>query len=72
MSPEKRPNPANPGVVIDYSDAELEFLKAMEAYQSANKRRFPTFCEVLAVAHALGYRRVADPAPLPTFGWYSK
>ena len=37
------------------------FLKAIEQYQRDHKRRYPTWREVLAIAHALGYRRVADP-----------
>ena len=35
------------------------FLKAIEQYQREHKRRYPTWREVLAVAHSLGYRRVA-------------
>lgn len=71
MTPENRPNPCNPGVVIDYTDEEREFLRAMGTYQANNRRRFPTFCEVLAVAHALGYRKTEPPEPLPKFGRYS-
>ena len=42
----------------EYSDEELEFLKAMERYKREQRRRFPTFCEVLTVAKSLGYRKV--------------
>jgi hypothetical protein len=41
----------------DYSDEEREFLQAMERYQRQNHVRFPTYREVLKVAHDLGYRR---------------
>lgn len=37
-----------------YSDDELEFLAAMQRYMSENRRRFPSFTEVLAVAKSLG------------------
>ena len=39
------------------------FLKAIERYQRVHKRRYPTWREVLAVAHALGYRRTEPAAP---------
>jgi hypothetical protein len=45
-----------------YSEDEAEYLKAMERYRRENKRPFPTWAEALAVAIALGYRRVAPPA----------
>jgi hypothetical protein len=45
-----------------YSEAELEYLKAMEHYRRENKRPYPTWSEALAVAVALGYRKVAEPA----------
>lgn len=50
---------------IDYTDAETEFMTAMEQYRSENSRRFPTSREVLAVLISLGYRRVAERGPLP-------
>jgi hypothetical protein len=50
-----------------YTDEEVGFLKAVMAYQRVNRRRFPTYTEVLAVAKSLGYRRVADPGPLPRY-----
>jgi hypothetical protein len=45
----------------DYSDEERTFLMAMESYKRRNHRPFPTWREVLYVAHNLGYRRVAEP-----------
>ncbi|GIW83545.1 MAG: hypothetical protein KatS3mg106_058 [Gemmataceae bacterium] len=50
----------------DYTDEELEFMKAMERYKRENRRPFPTWSEVLEVLRSLGYRRVAEPTPLPT------
>jgi len=41
-----------------YSEEELAFLKAMEQYMKQNRKRFPTFTEVLGVAKSLGYRKV--------------
>ncbi len=44
----------------DYTDDETEFILAMEEFMTRNRRRFPTFTEVLAVAKSLGYRKVKD------------
>jgi hypothetical protein len=44
-------------VGVDYTDEELEFMRAIDKYKSLNNRPHPTLCEVLAVAKALGYRR---------------
>ena len=49
----------------DYSDEEIIFMKAMDQYTRANRRPFPTWSEVLEVLRALGYRKVAEAAPLP-------
>jgi hypothetical protein len=49
----------------DYNDDEIAFMKAMDQYKRANRRPFPTWSEVLEVLYALGYRKVAPPAPLP-------
>lgn len=50
----------------DYSDEETEFMKAMDRYKRENRRPFPTWSEVLEVLRSLGYRRVAEPTPLPS------
>ncbi len=58
------PDTAMPG--CDYSDEERAFLVAIESYKRRQRRPFPTWREVLHVAHCLGYRRVAEarePAP---------
>jgi hypothetical protein len=47
------------------SDEQFEFIMAIEEYKKANTKPFPTWTEVLEVIKALGYRRVADPEPLP-------
>jgi len=44
----------------DYSDPELEFMRAMDNYKRASGRMFPTWSEVLEVVHSLGYRKVAE------------
>jgi hypothetical protein len=51
----------------DYSDDEVTFMRAMDEYKRKSGRMFPTWSEVLEVLHSLGYRRVAEPSPLPTF-----
>lgn len=61
------PDPTQ-GITVDgsnYNEDEIEFIRRMEEYQRKNKRRFPTFTEVLMVAHSLGWRRVAAPTELP-------
>ncbi len=49
----------------DYSDEEIVFMKAMDLYKRSNRRPFPTWSEVLEVLHALGYRKVESPGPIP-------
>jgi hypothetical protein len=43
-------------------------MKAMDRYKRENRRPFPTWSEVLEVLRSLGYRRVAEPTPLPGRG----
>jgi hypothetical protein len=49
----------------DYSDDEIDFMKAMDLYKRLNRRPFPTWSEVLEVIRSLGYRRVDEPTTLP-------
>src|SRR5438128_8921246 len=49
----------------DYSDEEILFMKAMDQYKRDNRRPFPTWSEVLEVLRALGYRKTANPSPMP-------
>jgi hypothetical protein len=47
----------------EMNDEQFAFLQAIDEYKQANKRPFPTFTEILEVAKALGYRKVAEPQP---------
>jgi hypothetical protein len=49
----------------DYTEDEIEFMKAMDQYKRDNRRPFPTWSEVLEVLRALGYRKVEQPTSLP-------
>ncbi len=44
----------------DYSDAELEFMRAMDEYKRKSGRMFPTCSEILEVLKDLGYRKMND------------
>ena len=48
----------------DYSDREVEFMRAMDEYKRRSGRPFPTWSEVLEVLHCLGYRQVAEATDL--------
>ena len=54
----------------DYSDGEIEFMRAMDDYKRKSGRPFPTWSEVLEVFTSLGYRKVADQSTMEwrTFG----
>ena len=41
----------------DYGPEEVEFMRALERYQRASGRMFPTCSEILEVVRALGYQR---------------
>ncbi len=41
----------------DYTDDEIEFMKAMDEYKRSSGRQFPTWSEVLEVVKSLGYHR---------------
>jgi hypothetical protein len=43
----------------DYSEAELEFMQAMQKYKRNSGRMFPTWSQVLEVLRGLGYRKPA-------------
>lgn len=45
----------------DYSNPEVEFMRAMDDYKRRSGRQFPTWSEVLEVIRDLGYRKVAEP-----------
>lgn len=42
----------------DYTNDEIEFMQALDAYKRANGRMFPTCSEILEVIRNLGYVRV--------------
>src|SRR5947209_8924214 len=41
----------------DYSEAEREFMQAMQAYKHSSGRMFPTWSDVLEVLRYLGYEK---------------
>ena len=50
----------------DYTDAEIEFMHALDKYKRASGRMFPTCSEILEVLHSLGYRKIESGQPAPT------
>jgi hypothetical protein len=46
----------------EYTDEEIEFMHALEAYKRSSGRMFPTCSEVLEVLRGLGYERTAVAA----------
>lgn len=46
----------------DYSDAEVEFMNALDLYKRTNGRMFPTCSEILEVIRSLGYEKRANPS----------
>jgi hypothetical protein len=53
----------------DYTEEEIEFMGALDAYKRSSGRMFPTCSEVLEVVRNLGYEKrpasppAVDPAP---------
>lgn len=58
-------HPASSCVERTYSVDEWDFMTAIDKYKRDTGRRFPTWCEILAIAEALGWRRVAESQPIP-------
>ena len=52
----------------DYSEEQVDFMKAMDLYKRRSGRQFPTWSEVLEVLHNLGYRKVAPPTEIYSQG----
>lgn len=48
----------------DYTEEQVEFMKAMDLYKRRSGRQFPTWSEVLEVIENLGYRKVAEPTEI--------
>jgi hypothetical protein len=44
----------------NYSEAEMEFMLAMNEYKRTSGRMFPTWSEVLEVLQGLGYHKVDE------------
>lgn len=44
----------------DYSEDEVEFMKALEKYKRSSGRMFPTCSEILEVVRGLGYIKMAQ------------
>lgn len=42
----------------DYTEDEIEFMRALDEYKRKNKRMFPTCSEMLEVLRELGYRKM--------------
>lgn len=47
----------------DYSDDEIQFMHALDAYKRSSGRMFPTCSEILEVIRDMGYVRVTPAAP---------
>jgi len=52
----------------EYTQDELDFLRAIDRYKRIDQRPYPTWAEVLAVLVSLGWRKVEMPGPLPGRG----
>ena len=44
----------------EYTNAEMEFMMAMNEYKQSSGRMFPTWSEVLEVLRGLGYEKVTE------------
>lgn len=44
----------------DYSEQEIEFMRAMDDYKQSSGRMFPTCSEVLEVVRSLGYFQLSE------------
>jgi hypothetical protein len=47
----------------DYTDAEIEFMNALDDYKRRSGRMFPTCSEILEVVRGLGYEKRPMPRP---------
>jgi len=52
----------------EMDDEQFAFIMAIDEYKRANNRPFPSYTEILEIAKALGYRKVAEPQPLKSLG----
>lgn len=65
--PNEMVDPLTRELDMTYTEEELAFFKAMDAYKRVNHRAFPTLRETLHVLRSLGYRRLDEPTELPIF-----
>jgi hypothetical protein len=47
----------------DYSEAEIEFMQALDSYKRSHGRPFPTCSEILRVLIDLGYQKQSSEIP---------
>jgi hypothetical protein len=52
----------------EYTEAETEFMMAMNEYKRRSGRMFPTWSEILEVLRDLGYEKVGPPSQDSTAG----
>ena len=45
-------------------DETLEFIQAIDYFRRRYDKSFPSWSEVLDIARAMGYRKVAEPVPI--------
>ena len=45
----------------DYTEAELEFMNAIQTYKQKSGQAFPSWGEVLGVLQSLGYKKADSP-----------
>jgi hypothetical protein len=50
----------------DYSDDEIQFMHALDAYKRSSGRMFPTCSEILEVIRGMGYVKVTAPPATAT------
>ncbi len=49
----------------EYNAEQINFMMAMDQFRRKTGCAYPEWSQVLSVVHALGYRKIAEPAPLP-------
>ena len=52
----------------EYTDDEIEFMRALDEYKRSSGRMFPTCSEILEVLTGLGYRKQPTGCCLPDAG----
>lgn len=65
LAPQRNRNPLTSERI--YNSEEQDLIRAIDRYKRSQDRPFPTCGELLAILKSLGFRRVAEPGPLPTW-----